>query len=229
MPFYLLLTALCIGLALGPPLGLWQYVYWLPGFNFIRGSSRFMVLGLLGIAVLAAVGFDRLSARMPARARAVVTGVLIALMAVEFAAQPFSTPYRYEVPAAERWLAQQPKPFVVAEVPSLGGYIRFQTTYMLHSMAHWQKTVHGYGGIRPSRHGILYQELNEFPDTQSLGSLAALGGTYVVVHMNMYSPEEWAKVDARLPAFSDRLKLEYSDPVSRVYALQRVPDVPEAD
>jgi hypothetical protein len=33
----------------------------------------------------------------------------------EFAAQPFSTPYRFEVPAADLWVAQQPKPFIVAE------------------------------------------------------------------------------------------------------------------
>ena len=41
--FYLLLTIVSGGLALGGRYGLWQFVYWLPGFNFIRGSSRFMI------------------------------------------------------------------------------------------------------------------------------------------------------------------------------------------
>ena len=61
--FYLLLTAVCVALALGPPYGLWQFVYWMPGFNFIRGSSRFMVLGLLAIAVLAGLGIRLADAR----------------------------------------------------------------------------------------------------------------------------------------------------------------------
>ena len=219
--FYLLLTAACIALALGPPYGLWRYVYWLPGFNFIRGSSRFMVLGLLGIAVLAGIGFERLSARLGPRSRQVAAGMLVALMAAEFAAQPFSTPYQFEVPAADQWVAQQPKPFVVAEVPSAGGYERFQTMFMLHSMAHWQKTVHGYGGIRPYLHSVLYEELDKFPDTLSLQHLLDLGVTYVIVHIDMYPPEDWVRIDERLGAFGDRLELRYSDPAGRVYALRR--------
>jgi hypothetical protein len=219
--FYLLLTMVCLWLALGPPYGLWQFVYWLPGFNFIRGSSRFMVLGLLGISLLAGIGFDWLSARLAARARFVAAGIICALMAAEFAAQPFSTPYRLEIPAADQWVANQPKPFVIAEVPSAGGYERYQTMYMLHSMAHWQKTVDGYGGIRPYTHSVLYQELDTFPDAQSLQHLAELNVRYVVVHLDLYPPTEWPQVDERLRAFSDRLHLEYSDPIGRVYTIRR--------
>src|SRR5580765_7150547 len=54
---YALLTLVCVGLSLGPPYSLWPYVYKWPGFSFIRASQRFMVLGALSIAVLAAVGF----------------------------------------------------------------------------------------------------------------------------------------------------------------------------
>jgi hypothetical protein len=215
------LTAVSIGLALGPPYGLWQYVYWLPGFNFIRGSSRFMVLGLLGIAVLAGIGFERLAGRLKRRLRGVAAVVAVALMAAEFAAQPFSTPYQFEIPAADQWVAQQPKPFVVAELPSAGGYERFQTMYMLHSMAHWQKTIHGYGGIRPYLHSVLYQELDSFPDDRSLDHLIALGVTYLIIHTDMYPPEQWAVVSDRLASYMDQLTLEYSDSVSRVYALRR--------
>jgi hypothetical protein len=218
---YLLLTAVSVALALGPPYGLWQYVYWLPGFNFIRGSSRFMVLGLLGIAILAGIGFDRLAGSLAPRRRAVTAAVAVALMAAEFAAQPFSTPYRFEIPAADQWVAQQPKPFVVAELPSAGGYERYQTMYMLHSMAHWQKTIHGYGGIRPYLHSVLYEELDSFPDLRSLDHLTALGVTYVIIHTDMYPPEQWALVSDRLASFTDQLMLEYSDAASRVYTLRR--------
>jgi hypothetical protein len=219
--FYFVLTAASVALAMGPPYGLWQYVYWLPGFNFIRGSSRFMVLGLLGIAMLAGIGFERMAAGLRPRVRAAAAAIAIVLMAAEFAAQPFSTPYEFEIPAADQWVARQPKPFVVAELPSAGGYERFQTMYMLHSMAHWQKTVHGYGGIRPYLHSVLYEELDRFPDATSLDHLTALGVTYVIIHADMYPPEQWAEVSQRLQAFADQLTLEYSDPTSRVYMLRR--------
>jgi hypothetical protein len=223
--FYLLLTIVCVALALGPPYGPWRYVYWLPGFNFIRGSSRFMVLGLLGIAILAAIGFERLTAHLSTKAQWVLTGLVILLMAVEFAAQPFGAPYRFELPAADRWVAQQPKPFVVAEVPSAGGYARFQTMYVLHSTAHWQKTVAGYGGIAPETHGVLYDELDSFPDLQSVKHLQELGITYVIVHVDLYPPKQWHDVDERLQSFSDRLTLQYSDPAGRVYALRRPQEI----
>jgi hypothetical protein len=219
--FYFVLTAVSVALALGPPYGLWQYVYWLPGFNFIRGSSRFMVLGLLGIAILAGIGFERLAGLLKPGKRVLAAGIAVALMAAEFAAQPFSTPYQFEIPAADRWVAQQPKPFVVAELPSGGGYERFQTMYMLHSMAHWQKTIHGYGGIRPYQHSVLYEALDNFPDVRSLDHLVALGVTYLIIHTDMYPPERWAVVSERLATFTDQLTLEYSDSISRVYTIRR--------
>jgi hypothetical protein len=92
---------------------------------------------------------------------------------------------------------------------------------MLHSTAHWQKTVHGYGGLRPYRHHLLYQELDAFPDVRSVQHLATLGVNYVVVHTDLYSPEQWAAVSEKLGAFSDRLELVYSDSASRVFALRR--------
>jgi hypothetical protein len=91
---------------------------------------------------------------------------------------------------------------------------------MLHSMAHWQKTVHGYGGIRPYLHSVLYEALDRFPDAPSLQHLLDLGVTYVIVHIDMYPSEDWVGVDERLRAFGDRLELRYSDPAARVYALR---------
>ena len=113
-----LLTLAGASLALGPPYGPWQYVYWLPGFNFIRASTRFMTVGLVGIAVLAGIGFDRLGARLSRERHLLAALVVGALLIVEFAAIPYKgVPYRFEIPAVDLWLAQQPKPFVVAEVP----------------------------------------------------------------------------------------------------------------
>ena len=219
--FYALLTLVAFLLAAGPPIGLWPLVYWLPGMNFIRVPSRFMILVVLGLAVLAGMAVERWTQRVGASRQWLVATALGALLVAEFAVAPlFSVPYRVQIPAADRWLAGQPPPFAVAEVPVKRSE-RYQTVYMLHSMTHWQKTVHGYSGMRPQRHEQLYRELTQFPDDQSLTSLAQFGVTYIVVHSDQYPPEEWAAVEQRLKQFESWLTLQYQDRAARVYSLRR--------
>jgi hypothetical protein len=222
-PLYLLLTLLCVGLALGPPYSLWPYVYWWPGFNFIRATVRFMVLGALGISVLAALGFDRLTSGLAPARRQIAALAVAAVMLVEFVGVPvFAVPFSITIPPADQWLAQQPKPFVVAEVPVDPGYERHQTTYMMHSMAHWQRTVAGYGGIRPLFHQELDRQLASFPNDASVRRLVEIGITYVVVHIDLFDPVLWPEVDARLRSYVGTwLKLEYSDQTARVYSIRQ--------
>jgi hypothetical protein len=218
--FYALLTLIALLLVSGPPFGIWPLVYWLPGMNFIRVPSRFMILATLGIAVLAGLGFDRAATSFSRRRQGLVAVIAISLLVIEFTAIPFGLdPYRLEHPAADRWLAGQPKPFSVAEVPVVLNE-RYQTAYMLHSTAHWQRTVHGYSGMRPPLHDRLYRELTRFPDKDSLESLAELHVTYVVVHIGEYAPGEWPAVEERLRQYDASLKLEYQDRAARVYSLR---------
>jgi hypothetical protein len=92
---------------------------------------------------------------------------------------------------------------------------------MLHSMAHWQKTVHGYSGILPPFHEELYAQLREFPSEPILERLTRLGVTYVVVHTAWFPGDEWAEVEQRIRTFSSWLKLEYQDPDGRVYSVHK--------
>jgi hypothetical protein len=217
---YLAITLVALLFSVGPPLSIWPYVYWWPVLNFIRVPSRFFLLAMLGIAVLAAIGFERLGAWVGPRRRAQLAVITCALLVAEFAAVPLAViPYRVEPPPADRWVAVQPKPFVVAEVP-VAPTERYHTTYMLHSMEHWQKTIHGYSGLVPPLHERLYQELRTFPDEASLQSLSELGVTFVIVHIPMYPPEEWAIVEHKLADYAARLALEYSDATGRVYRLK---------
>ena len=220
--FFLLLALVSAGLALGGRYGLWQFVYWLPGFNFIRGSSRFMVLGLLGVAVLAGVGFDWLTARLPSSPRRLAAMAVGGLLVAEFSVIPYKgVPYRLDIPAVDLWVARQQKPFSVAEVPVTTSE-RYQSNYMLHSLAHWQKTVHGFSGIRPALHEELYDQLRTFPSEDSVRHLAQLDVTYVIVHSSWFPEEERRLVEERLPAFGSWLTLEYMDPDSRVYSIHRL-------
>ena len=152
--FYLLIGVLATLMFVEWPIELWRYVYWLPGFNFIRVPSRFIIMTMLALGVLAGAGVDRLASHLSGRARSLAFVAIGALMLAEYQSYPFrGVPYRVDVPAIDQWLDSQPKPFVVAEVPApspgdRGSYIRHQTSAMLHATAHWQKTVHGYSGIQ---------------------------------------------------------------------------------
>ena len=92
---------------------------------------------------------------------------------------------------------------------------------MLHSTAHFQKTVHGYSGWRTSFHSQLYREMQFFPDETTVASLSNLGVTYIVVHTDLYPPGEWNRIEERLREFSSRLRLEHVEGAGRVYALIR--------
>jgi hypothetical protein len=213
--FYGGLALVSVWLSIGPPFGVWPLVYWLPGMSFIRVPSRFTVLAVLGLAIVAASGFDWMAARLaPRRRHAFAAGVTFAVM-----------PYRVDIPLADRWLASQPVPFAVAEVPlpdpmQAGPFERRQTMYMLHSMGHWQKTVHGYSGIRAPLHDRLYVLLRRFPEDACLDELTRLGVRYVVVHTDLYPPGEWDLVAARIDQSGSRLQLEHVAGPGRVYSLR---------
>src|SRR6185503_14218767 len=92
--------------------------YWLPGMNFIRIPSRFMLLGILALAILAGIGFDGLTDRLGRRTLLAAAMIAGALLIAEFAAMPLETiVYPIEIPAIDRWLDSQAKPFAIAEVP----------------------------------------------------------------------------------------------------------------
>ena len=224
--FYTLIFVMSVWLSMGPPFGVWQFIYWLPGLNFIRAPSRFMTLGILALAALAAHGFDRVAARLSARQRSSAAAVVAAIMAIEFAGMPLDIAAQSpELPAIDRWLATRPQPFAVAEVPvadSRNVTVREErhSIYMLHSMAHWQKTIHGYSGLLPNFSDNLYWQLTTFPNATSIHALREIGVTYVVVHEDLYAPGEWPEVEVRLTHFPE-LTLEHSEAGGRVYSLQK--------
>jgi hypothetical protein len=223
--FYALLALVSLWIFVPPPFGLWPYIYWLPGLNLIRMPSRYMILTLLALSVLAGAGFERAFARLRSSQWLAATVCAGILLLAEFAAHPFEgVPYAIQIPAIDRWLDTQPKPFVIAEVPlepkkHYGPYERMQTASILHSTAHWQKTVMGYTSIRPEIHERLFEQLTRFPDAASVRNLQVLGVTHVVVHTELYANQgvEWAQVEPRFEQFG--LRLLHVEGDGRVYTL----------
>ncbi len=223
--YYAVILLVCFWLAVGPPIGLWQWVYWLPGLNFVRAPSRFLLLGVLALAVLAAIGVERLFVRRPARAQVLAAAAVSGLLLAEFAALPFPVqPYRVDPPGIDRWLDTQPKPFAVVEMPvpdsrDVVMQERSTTRYMLHSLAHYQPIVQGYSGIQPPGYARLRNQLVTFPDEPSLRALIDLGVTYAVFHADLVPPSDRPAVEARYERYSAWLTLESVDGDGRAYKL----------
>ena len=228
------ISLVSLWLSLGPTFLLYRVVHEWPGFSLIRVPSRFALLSLLGLAIMAAIGFERLIQPWRSRRRIVLGAAVTTLFLAEFFAAPIATtPYRVEIPGVDRWLAGRQPPFVVAEFPLVraseqGGAHEWHSLYMLHSMAHWQKTIHGYSGIRPLFHRKLYVDLMTFPDEKSLNGLLSTGVTYVVVHPHLYPAGEWPDIQDRLRRMERWLTLEHSGDGGYVYSLRRPADGPAA-
>jgi len=225
--FYSLLTIGCFWLTLGPPFGIWPLVYKWPVLSFIRVPTRFVLLELLGLAVLTGMAIDRLTRGARRNVRLTVATLCCTLALVEFAAMPLlGQPYDATLPAIARWLKSQPKPFTVAETPmpdpdNVDAANARNARFMLHSTAHWQKTVHGFSGLLPKQHEALYAALYHFPDDNSLRQLDALGVTLVVVHEDFTTDTQRAQTTATIAPFSAWLTFVHEEADGRVYALHR--------
>jgi hypothetical protein len=184
----------------------------------IRVPSRFSIVALLGVGILAGIGFERAIASLGATTQRRVTVLAALVLVAEYFAAPLNVvAYSVEIPVVDRWLATQPTPFAIAEIPlarpnDIVAWQERQSLFMIHSTAHWQPTVHGYSGLQPAFDDVLFSELTRFPDSAIVDRLAALGVDYVVVHPDLFRPGEWPLMQNRLAHCSDRLTLVHSDP-----------------
>ena len=221
--FYLLVAIVSTLMFVSWPFQIWESVHWLPALNFIRIPSRFILLTMLALAVLAGAGVDRIATRLSNTSAAALSAVLATLLLAEYSTYPFQgVPFEINPPAIDRWLDTRPKPFAIAEVPApgpgnMGDLERHQTRSMLHATAHWQKTIHGYSSLRRPLHERLYKELPGFPDATSIASLQEVGVNYIVVHTENYGAR-WPDIEAAI-AKVPALTLEHVEGSGRVYSL----------
>lgn len=213
------LASIALWLALGPAFGLYALAYsLLPGFDLIRVPSRFFLLTLTAMPALAALGLDRIRHRG-------VAWALVVLATIECLPLPWNAPHDPRLtPPIDVWLARQPKPFRVVELPiplpdNSVRQARFHSVYMIHGAVHWQKMVNGYSSLVPPRHEKLYAELHEFPTEAGLAELERLGVNYVIVHTDMYQPDRWAEKERHLSGFADRIRLIQVEGEGRAYAI----------
>ncbi len=232
--YFFFLAVFSFWIALGPSFGLYAALYRIvPGFDFIRVPSRFTLLTVLSLAVLAGVGLERLLGSVRASRRRLLGPVAIGILGIlllEFAAFPLDAPpYSFAIPPIDRWIAREAQrsgPFAVVELPvpdprDAAASARWHSLYMLHSTAHWQGLVNGYSGFTPPTHDALFRKLVNFPDEASIGALEQMGVRYAVIHRDAFDEDEWRDVKEKLQIFDNRLRLVAEEGNGLAYSLTR--------
>lgn len=167
-----------------------------PGWQGIRTPGRWMTLTTLALALLAALGADRLLGTRTARTarggrwRVVLVAALVVLAAVEGAG---ATPV-VEVPrptAREAVTAPAPR----LHLPST---VTGDQVYMLWSSVDgFPPVVNGTSGFEPRLLADLRTQVAGFPDERSVAALRQLGVRSVVLHPERARGTSWEGAEQR--------------------------------
>lgn len=175
----------------------WVYTY-VPGAAAFRAPGRFALGYALPLALVAGLALATLTDRIPRRARAAAATVVLLIVMLECLPLPIPWQERPPVPAAHRWLAEQPGDFAIAVLPA--GDPRHAAWAMLWATTHWKRLVNGAFVFVPPLIQKLADE-EEGGDSraliESLRSIYPL--RYALVDRSGLSAAEaaaWAKIDA---------------------------------
>lgn len=167
-------------------------VWVIPGFASMRAPNRFGFGVMLGLALLGALGLDRLLSRIRRPpVRVVLAIVAVAVLWMEYdlpdhrlQARVVQTPHSvtklYDV------LAAQP-PAPVLEYPMGGstdmGGVYLESEYMYRAIYHGQRLLNGYTGYYPPSYDVVVALSRMLPDERAFDLLGRITGLrYVVVH-----------------------------------------------
>lgn len=195
--FALALTFVGLTLSFGPATPLYTLFYSaVPFASSVRAASRFGVLYLSGLAILAAFGVAALGLRWP---RAAVASSVLALVAVNAEAFRGPVPYVPAVPApaiydtlaglGEGVVVEMPFWWRPVDVPR-------NANYMLASTSHWKPLLNGYSGFTPASYRRRADILWYFPfRAASFDELDRAGVRYLVMHLVEYGSQRQEALD----------------------------------
>jgi hypothetical protein len=181
-----------------------------PGYAGVRIETRFALITLLAVAILASCGYAWLATRIrrPALRPAVAAG-LGGLMLLELA-----TPVTWAQLASDQAtlapyqeLAHRP-PGAVVELPAVFGQPDWpfvDAPRMVYSSLDWHPRLSGYSAYVPPSLPADTQLMNTFPSAASLARARQLGIRYVILHVGtqsgapMLTPGEAQAIISTLP------------------------------
>lgn len=167
-----------------------------------RSASRFAMLAMCGLAMLAGLGVQGIMQRglVPSRWQLAVVPAVLSLMAVEYANRPLPLTAEEMGIATIYKVIRSADPGVVMELPvatpdQLPGW---DVTYAFWSISHWHPLVNGYSGYYPRDYLRTLSSMRTFPDDASIAWLRAHEVRYIVVHRSYYPPESYTQLMLRM-------------------------------
>lgn len=181
---YSLILILGFLISLGPRTPFYSFLYeQVIFFRGLRALTRFGLLPLLSMTVLAAAGLSwLLSARGLSRPK--LAALAIALF---FIAESTALPYRLEPwtddpPEVYRWLAEA-RPGPIAELP----FKVIDTQYMFWARHHgFRPMLNGDSGFVPMSHQWIKNAFARFPSPDAIALLRRLKVRYLVLHLGAF-------------------------------------------
>ena len=226
--FYGGLAVLACWTSFGPAAGLYSVLYSaVPMFAWLRAPSRFGVLVVFALSVLAGAGVSVLLREMfDRRDRRYATSVacVLAIAAAGELVVPLRMPETRPVDRAYRVLADSPRGAVIEMpfyYPEVGLFQHAK--YMLASTAHWMPMVNGYSDYIPPDFVDHVLTLAPFPSRDAFKLLEPNRVRYAVFHMYGYNTQNRNEVLARLKQFEPYLRPLYMDDYTRLYEIVGFP------
>jgi hypothetical protein len=211
----------------GPKAGLYLVLdRAVPAMDLLRAPSRFAIVAMFALAILAAFAVS------PLRRRWWTVALLAALVAAESGARTEawgfpSWPLQRLDPPSRVYaaLAALPKGAVVEyPFPYRSNDYHSHTKAMLWSTFHWQPLVNGYSDVVPRDFEEIALPINAFPDDGSFAIMARYGVKYVVWHVDTYDAESFARLSARFPPYAAYLKPIIKDRDTWLYEITTYPN-----
>jgi hypothetical protein len=163
-----------------------------PGFSFMRTPARFMLIGAIGLAIVAAIGLQYLRKRFPKHSRLIMAGA-VALLLVESWPRPWSQQDPPRVSSFYAQIASTPEPYGILDLPSEWPSCKLGSVYQYNQLTHRKFIAWGY--LSRSYKEYPAGPINELVSGSSSGpdmlkDLAAEGYKYVVWHKAPEPPPE---------------------------------------
>lgn len=214
------LAGLAAWASFGPSAGLYRALYYaVPGFTLMRAPSRFGLIAVLAVSILAAIAIARLRPAV-ARPRLVVTA--LALIVAGGSLAPLRFRPAPPVHPAYRVLADRPFGAVL-ELPVFSRRFAFlRAQYMLNSTAHWKPLVNAYSDHIPDDFVASADVLGQFPAREAFKRLERDRVRYAVFHLDLYGNLLDA-LSVRLTEFAPYLRLLYGDDRIQLYEITGFP------
>lgn len=178
----------------------WFYNYF-PGFSGMRAPSRYGVLVLFIVAVMAGFGFKQIQKKFRKKQNRTLALVLVLiLLNIEYLSIPLKmsfVPVRKEIPSTYQWLKNQPGDFAILEFPFFQR-LGWESVYMYFSIFHGKKIVNGYSGFLPPSYFYIREVFNSFPSKACIDILKSLDVKYLVFHSKMWKEQRVENTLARI-------------------------------